>query len=312
MNNYSNILYNTLLKEDVIRKTFLDGKEAIFNRDSFIVANTCEEREWNNADLVTIIKQEPEIVIFGAGHISKALYDIATMQGIKIIVVDEREEICTEKRFPKAKRFTSKSYDELLKLQFTENRPYYVIMTHGHSHDNACLRYALDHNYSYIGMIGSKGKVKATFDDLMKDGYKKEKLDQVHSPIGIKIGAITPEEIAISIMAEIISVYREDKNLICLSPEYLKNVKDNKGVIVRIIGKKGSAPREIGAEMLVTPSEVFGTIGGGAVELSAIEDARTMLANKSPARCIEYNLSAKGDLKMICGGDIKVLFLYND
>lgn len=311
MNNYSKALHETLLEKDVIRYTFLDGREAIFDQDKIIASNTDVETNWIDADIKMTIKQKPEIIIFGSGHVSKALYDIATMQSIPVTVVDEREEVCSEERFPNAKRFTNMPYPELLKLTFSENRPYYVIMTHGHSYDNQCLRYTLRHNSSYIGMIGSKGKVKATFDDLRKDGFTDEELSRVHSPIGLKIGAVTPEEIAISIMAEIISVFRSDKNLVCLSSEYLKTLSTHKGVIARIIDKKGSAPRSIGSEMLVTKDNTYGTIGGGAVELAATEEAKAMLDSSIKSKVIEYNLSAKGDLKMICGGDIKVLFLKN-
>ena len=310
MSNYSKSLYSTLQERDVERRTFLDGAEAIFSDSTLIASNTNEKRNWDDADIITTIKQKPELVIFGSGHVAKALYDLASMQSIPVIVVDEREDICTEERFPLAKRFTGKPYNELLEMEFTSKRPYYIIMTHGHSYDNQCLRYALKHRHSYIGMIGSKGKVKATYDDLIKDGYSEETLSTVHSPIGLKIGAVTPEEIAISIIAEIIATFRSDKNLVCLDPEYLKKLSEHNGIIARIITKKGSAPRSVGAEMLITKDETFGTVGGGAVELKAIEEARAMLAKDNfKAEVKEYNLSANGDLMMICGGDVKILFL---
>lgn len=312
MSNYQQILYETLQQTDIERRTFLDGDEAIFSESKLVASNTQNTRNWDDADIVTTIKQKPELVIFGAGHVAKALYDLATMQSIPVIVVDEREEICSTERFPLAKRFTGQSYKRLLEMEFTSKRPYYIIMTHGHSYDKQCLRYALNHRHSYIGMIGSKGKVRATFDDLIRNGYTAESLAKVHSPIGLKIGATTPEEIAISIMAEIIETFRSDKNLVCLDPEYLQKLSEHDGIIARIITKKGSAPRSIGAEMLITKNETFGTIGGGAVELKAIEEARKKMdGNTFKSEVKEYNLSAKGDLMMICGGDVKILFLRN-
>lgn len=309
MINYYDKLYTALDRMDVERRTFNDGREAIFSDGRLIAANTEESISWDDAEIKATIKQSPELVIFGAGYVSKAIYDIAIKLGMKVTVVDEREEICSAERFPEATRFTGKPYPQLLKMEYTDKRPYFVIMTHGHSYDNICLRYALRHKSSYVGMIGSKGKVKATFDDLSKDGFTEEELSSVHAPIGLKIGAVTPEEIAISIMAEIIGVFRSEKSLICLDLDYLKSVRDRNGIILRIVEKKGSAPRATGSEMFITEDESFGSIGGGAVEYEAVRDAREMLKNNEGCKTIDYNLSARGDLKMICGGDIKVLFM---
>jgi len=305
MSNIYNELLKALEKDDVNRRTYLSsGKEELYQENKKIYENSSDA---NGKYIEETIKPEPELVLFGAGHVAHALYKIAQIMEMKVSVIDERDEVCNRERFPNANLIVGK-YDEILSHELGFFRPYYVIFTHGHKYDNKCLRYCLNHNYSYIGMIGSKGKVDATFKDLINDGYSKAQLDNVHSPIGLKIGAVTPEEIAISIMAEIISVFREKKGIITLQPDYLRSISNKSGICVRIIEKKGSAPRAVGSEMFVTQKELYGTIGGGAVEHQAIDEAREMLKSNEKIKIKEYNLSAKGDLGMICGGDVTLLY----
>lgn len=199
-------------------------------------------------------------------------------------------------------------YDEIFKTDFSFFRPYFIILTHGHMHDKDALRYCLGKSYSYLGMIGSKAKVAATKDALEKEGFDRAILDSIHSPIGLSIGAETPEEIAISIISEVIHSYRSEKNLVNLDPNYLERIKDKRGISVRIIEKHGSAPRAVGSEMFVTKQETIGTIGGGAIEKNAIDKAKSMLCDDEVFAIFEHSLSSKGDLGMICGGSVKLLY----
>lgn len=307
MNNYISVLSEALKKHDVIRKTeFKNALEALYIGDECIYSTACRDFE---ADLVEIIKPEPELVLFGAGHIAKAVYDIAILLGFSVTVFDEREELLTKERFPLARRIV-KPYEEIYKKEYDFMRPYYLIFTHGHKYDKSSLRYALKHDASYRGMIGSKGKVKTTLESLKEEGFSEELLSTVYSPIGLKIGAITPEEIAISIIAEIISVYRKDKNMITLSPDYLNAIKNEEGIAVRIVEKSGSAPRAIGSEIMVTnDGKLIGTVGGGAIEKVAIEEAKKMIRGEEKTPLIKhYALNPSGDLGMICGGEVTLLY----
>ena len=307
MADYADILINALKKNDVIRKTDLStGDEAIF-QNGYPLFST---RDSFSEDLIETIKPEPELVLFGAGHVGKAVYDLARMLGFSVTVLDEREELANAERFPDAEIIV-KPYSELLADEHSFFRPYYLIFTHGHKYDKDCLRYALCHDASYIGMIGSKGKVKATMESLKSEGFSESSLNSVHSPIGLEIGAVTPEEIAVSIIAEVISVYRSDKNMITLSPQYLKSIRGKKGVAARIVEKRGSAPRAIGSEIMVTEDgAVYGTIGGGAIEKEAIENAKRILKKEESPSVRHYALNPSGDLGMICGGDVTLLFSY--
>ena len=227
---------------------------------------------------------------------------------MKVTVADERIEVCNEQRFPLANRILL-PYTDMLQTQFDVVSPYFVIVTHGHCYDSQCLEYALNHQCSYIGMIGSKGKVAATMEKMLAKGYTQEQLDKVCSPIGIKIGAVTPEEIAISIMAEIISYFRSDKNLVTVDPNLVRVMASGHGVDVRIVEKHGSAPRSVGSQMFVSEDgKLYGTIGGGAIENRSIELAKQMLKDNLSYHLEQFTLDASSDLGMICGGNAKVIF----
>ena len=153
-------------------------------------------------------------------------------------------------------------------------------------------------------MIGSKGKVQKTFDNLRNAGVSEAEIESIFAPIGLKIHAVTPAEIAVSILAEII-MEKNKKHAASVSRELL-NAKEQ-GVLCIIVEKTGSSPRGVGSMMLVTPEKVYDSIGGGAVEFAAIDDARTC----DRVMIKEYHLNSKDEenLGMICGGSNKVLFI---
>jgi len=321
----SNVFYSKFLNAlefgDVERRTiFKTGFQQILQNGKVIASRSTEDAKQEEKstqdeplqepDLIETIKIEPHLFIFGAGHVSKALYDLAMLQGMKITVADERADVCTKERFPHAKRIIM-PYTNLIKTNFNVCAPYYVIVTHGHTFDSECLEYALNHKNSYIGMIGSKGKVATTMEKMLAKGFTQEALNKVHSPIGLKIGAVTPEEIAISIMAEIISVFRTNKTLVTIDPEILQAMAYRSGVDIRIVEKHGSAPRSIGSQLFVeVDGTLHGTIGGGAIEKSSIEIAKSMIKEKKKYFLKNFTLDASSDLGMICGGQATVIFTF--
>ena len=148
------------------------------------------------------------LVIFGGGHIGRSLSKIASLAGFSVTVVDEREEYSMYSRFPEAAKTISKSWIaafEEVKISPTTS---IVIVTSGHKSDGEVLRHAVTTRARYVGMIGSRKKVAATFSRLVKDGVTREALQRVHAPIGLNIGAVTAEEIVVSILAELIRARR--------------------------------------------------------------------------------------------------------
>src|SRR3954467_6589480 len=148
------------------------------------------------------------LYLFGAGHVSVNVYRAARMAGFDVVVVDDRESYASRERFPEAKDVYADDFDRLLSQLAPNHSSYLVIVTRGHRDDMRVLRWAVDTPARYIGMIGSQGKIIAIYKQLEKDGIAAEKLARVYAPVGLDIGAITPEEIAIAIVAEMIAIRR--------------------------------------------------------------------------------------------------------
>ncbi len=152
---------------------------------------------------------QPRAFIFGAGHISKSLSKIASMAGFATVIVDNRESFANRERFPEADEIFAEEYEEVFPKLIINQTSYIVIVTRGHRDDMRVLRSAIDTSARYISMIGSKRKVIGVVKELEKEGVSRESFERIFAPMGFEIGAITPEEIAISVVAEMIAVRRE-------------------------------------------------------------------------------------------------------
>ena len=255
--------------------------------------------------------QEPELVICGGGHVSLELAAMAEYLEYPFVVIDDRQEFCSPERFPGAKECICMPFEEALTNRSYSGNAYYVIVTRGHMHDLDSLDLILQKPYGYVGMIGSRAKVKKAMDELRSRGYRQEVLDQVHSPIGLSIGAQTPKELAISIIGEIIGhKYQE------LPSSYLESdVREALGgdsplVLARIIDKRGSAPRGIGSRMVVDRNGIVaGTVGGGRVEFEAELLAKELaVQGQSTVKTYRLNNDTAAALGMWCGGEVDILF----
>ena len=150
----------------------------------------------------------PTLYLFGAGHCGLATYRVARSAGFEVVVVDEREAFANRERFPEAKGFVAAEFDVAV-LQIAPTPASYVVsLTPGHLSDMRVLRWALGTPARYIGMMGSRRKVTGIFKELQKEGVPAEAFARVHAPIGLDIGADNPEEIAVSIVAELIACRR--------------------------------------------------------------------------------------------------------
>ncbi len=148
----------------------------------------------------------PQLLIFGAGHIGACLAQIGKMLEFSVTVVDNRPEFANADRLPWADTIIAEEYAAAIERLVFNARTYVVILTHKHAHDYEVLEKCLNKTWCYLGMIGSRAKVAKVFDQLRAKGVADEIIAKIHSPVGIKIGANTPAEIAISILAEIIQV----------------------------------------------------------------------------------------------------------
>ena len=148
------------------------------------------------------------LYIFGAGHVALSLYNTAKMAGFDVNVIDDRETYANRERFPDAKEVIAENFDAAMARITPNETSYIVIVTRGHHDDMRVLRWAVQTQARYIGMIGSKRKTIAIFRELVKEGIPEQRFERVHAPVGLDIGAITPEEIAVAITAELIAARR--------------------------------------------------------------------------------------------------------
>ena len=151
------------------------------------------------------------LYIFGGGHIAFSLVRIGKILDFKVVVIDDREAYANPERFPEADETIADDYPNTFPRISVDKSSYIVIVTRGHAYDQTVLEWAITTNPKYIGMIGSRKKNKKIYDNLIAKGFSENDLKSVHAPIGLSINAETPEEIAISIMAEIIKTRRSKK-----------------------------------------------------------------------------------------------------
>lgn len=150
----------------------------------------------------------PRAFIFGAGHISKSLSGIARTAGFSIVIVDDRETFACRDRFPAAEEIFADEYEAVFPKLAVNASSYLIIVTRGHRDDMRVLRWAVGTPARYIAMIGSRRKVIGVVKELEKEGIPAEAAERIFAPMGLEIGAVTPEEIAVSVVAEMIAVRR--------------------------------------------------------------------------------------------------------
>ncbi|OGO15369.1 MAG: hypothetical protein A2Z02_06580, partial [Chloroflexi bacterium RBG_16_48_7] len=158
--------------------------------------------------LIEPILSKDTLYLFGAGHISEVTTRIAKMLDFDVTVIDPRPDYCNRDRFPGADALLAEEYESVFSKLVVPQGSYIVIFTTGHVFDEQCLNFAITTRASYIGMIGSRKKAADVKERLINKGVPADKLEKVHSPVGLEIGAETPAEIAISILAEIIKFKR--------------------------------------------------------------------------------------------------------
>jgi xanthine dehydrogenase accessory factor len=273
-----------------------------------------------------------DLIILGGGHIALPLAAAGRLLGYHVTVFDDRPEFVSFEHVPAADRGISCSFDYIDEYLDFSPRSSVVIVTRGHLHDLDCLKKVIKHPVAYIGMIGSRRKVNMVKEELLAQGFDRQLIESVHMPIGLDIGAQTPEEIAVSIAAELIKVRRGGSDLSLKSVSSQKEKKLNTSEMPRavdlgilqkavkaacdnvpaamatILKSKGSTPRKAGARMLVySDGHICGTIGGGSAEhdirmqsLNVMNDCTHALHKVSMD-----NEKAAGE-GMVCGGSMEV------
>ena len=172
----------------------------------------------------------PVLYLFGAGHVAFNVFKVAQNAGFDVVVIDDRESYANRERFPEAREIFATDFEQTFPRLSPNESSFIVIVTRGHRDDMRILRWAVETQARYVGMIGSKRKVISIYRELQKEGMPAHLFERVHAPIGLDIGAITPEEIAIAITAEMIAVRRHTEaavpHLRYFSPQQLAKSED--------------------------------------------------------------------------------------
>lgn len=259
------------------------------------------------------------MIILGGGHVALPVAEFGARVGFLVTVVDDRLSFANPGRFPMAERVLCDDFMHAIEELEIKESDYVIIVTRGHRHDADCLRaIGAGREPAYLGMIGSRRRVAMVKEQLLAEGYDAGRLERLKSPIGLRIGGVTPEEIAISILAEVISVKRlsrEDKRIHSRSDvdyEVLKCLAEEKGerkAVVTVISSKGSSPRGAGAKMVVYPDgRILGSIGGGCSEAAVLGDARRLIGTgRFKVAHIDMTAEAAEDEGMVCGGVMDAL-----
>lgn len=157
---------------------------------------------------IEVVEAKPVFIIVGGGHIGRSLAKLADFLDFHVVVIDDREDFADPKRIPEADEIICEDFETALARYPMDANTSVVMVTRGHKQDETSLRASLSRGAGYLGMIGSKRRTATVLEHLREEGYDAAELARVHTPIGLDIGAETPEEIAISIMAEVIQLRR--------------------------------------------------------------------------------------------------------
>ena len=157
---------------------------------------------------VEAVTPQPRAFIFGGGHVSKSISKVANLAGFATVIVDDREAFANKERFPEADETYAEEYELVFPKLPVTSSSYLIIVTRGHRDDMRVLRWAVGTPARYIAMIGSKRKTIAVVKELEKEGFPRQAFEKIFAPMGLEIGAETPEEIAISVVAEMIAMRR--------------------------------------------------------------------------------------------------------
>lgn len=263
--------------------------------------------------------QEMHLVICGGGHVSIPVIRIGIMTGCRVTVLEDRPMFADHARMAGAHQVLCEPFCQGLERIEGGDNTYFVIVTRGHRYDRECLECIVRKKHAYIGMIGSRRRVAIVKEQVLEAGGDRQVLDRLYSPIGLDIGAETPEEIGVAIMAQIIRVKNQKRRTCGYSQELLReliNPGDTKDrpdvrVLATIVTRKGSAPRDVGTKMLIYPDGRYvGTIGGGCMEAEVIRRALHMIRSSEERRkmCrVDMTGEDAEEDGMVCGGVVDVL-----
>ena len=327
---------------DIWTETVLEGE---YRGEKRLLTSEPDEKKDSPRVYCERVSRTPRLIICGGGHVSKPIIRLGKMLGFAVTVIEDRPKFADNARAAGADMVVCQPFASALSQIRGDSDSWFIIVTRGHRYDTECLDAILQKKYAYVGMMGSRRRSAIVKEQLVEKGVSRERLEEVHTPIGLKIGAETPEEIAVSVMAEIIQVknakavqVRTDRDKACdertghiraggYSEEMLacifgeqadekkasgqEEAPERKKVLATIISRRGSAPRGVGTKMLVLEDgSTVDTIGGGCVESEIIRKSLLMMRMETPdfqICTVDMTADEAEDEGMVCGGVVEVM-----
>ena len=267
----------------------------------WVLSNPGDPAE-KEADFMEYYKPEERLIILG---------------GFAVTVVDDRPSFANRERFPKARQILCESFERCFDKLHITSSDYVAVVTRGHRYDMECLRKLLSgREPAYVGMMGSKRRVAGVRELLLSEGYRKEAIERIHMPIGLSIGALSPAEIAVSILAEMIQERRHIVSAFKMSAadadfRVLERLSEENEpyAVATVLSARGSTPRRSGAKMIIyREGRIYGSIGGGCAEAQVIREALKYIGTgRYTIMTVDMTKDVSEEDAMVCGGVMDVL-----
>lgn len=261
------------------------------------------------------VGKEDRMVICGAGYVGSALAKLSVFAGIHTILLEDRKDFADRAKETGAQEIICRPFDKAIRDLTEEANTAYVVMTRGHAYDEKCLLEIAKKESYYVGMMGSKTRSAMMREELRLAGVSAEWINRLHAPIGLSIGAQTPEEIAVAVLAQILSERSRVGNPLRAGYEVFRQAltclkEGERFVLATILERQGSAPRKEGTHFIVGESgQCFGTIGGGKLEANIVQAAMEMMTHGERIRIESSDLNKRDAAEegLVCGGQVRVL-----
>ena len=254
----------------------------------------------------------PQLIVCGGGHVGASVVRLAKLLGLPVCALEDRPEFAEELRQAGADSVLCAPFEEGLAQLAGGQEAYFVVVTRAHSYDLTCLKAILQKPFAYAGMMGSRSRSALVRSQLTEAGLPQEKIDLLHAPIGLSIGAKTAQEIALSIVAEVVSVKSKHQQTEGFLPALREAMAEMNApaVLCTIVARHGSTPREVGSKMLVlSDGSCVGSVGGGIMEYRTRQLALQLLEEDSTdCRLAAFTTEGDHDEAAIaaCGGSMKI------
>lgn len=258
----------------------------------------------------------PQIVVCGGGHVAVSVVRLAKLLGLPVLAMEDRTEYAQDLRDAGADTVLCLPFAQALEQVPGGAETYFVVVTRAHAFDVACLEQILQKPAAYVGMMGSRGRAALVRRQLLEAGADAARVEAVQAPIGLAIGAKTAEEIALSILAQIVEVKNARPQTEGFAPALLAAMEQaaqngQPAVLATIIARHGSTPREVGSKMLLLPDgTTVGSVGGGIMEYRTRQAAAEMLAGHTASvQTVTFSADGKNEDAAVaaCGGSMELL-----